>query len=139
MLSIVLGDSLNATSNVGWLFFLLDGFMLAHLDCRVSVKSLGLTANAPVRSASYSKGSLGAFDTAKHLQRRVILAIYSLDIGSSCGLDTYIDASTTSLFAFTPTFIMQVSVHYIMADKSMRPDTGQQTSYSHYGLGFSGE
>jgi hypothetical protein len=107
---------------------LLGDGVLANLVRKLSVWSLWL-ANAFARLSSYSEELPSAIDITKHLQQKVILTTSALNIAGSCGLDTYIDASITCIFAFTPKFIMQVSVRFIMAGKSMRPGTGNGTLF----------
>lgn len=112
---------------------LLDDGMLACLDCRLPMRTVwSATTFVPTTVFCYSgrpEGLHCAVDTAKHLQRNVSLTVAGLNIVSSCGLDTYIDISITRILLFTFAFTMPVSVLYMMADKSMRPDAGNGTIF----------
>ena len=61
------------------------------------------------------------------MQQRIILTISGLKGVSSWYLDSYIDTNIAWIYASLIIFTMQVSVHFIMADKSMGPDSGNGT------------
>lgn len=124
---------------------LLDGGMLACLDCCLPVWTLRLDANVPTMAFSYSEGfegfldAIDAIDAAERLQQNVSVTIAGLNVVGPCGLYTYIDISITRILPFTLAFTMPVSILYMMANKLMRPDAGNGTPFwSHCGLELSG-